>query len=44
MVFFSVQEGFDEDFGFDFEDDTSTADFDPNYSYETWNSTILGII
>ena len=36
------QEGFEEDFGFDVDDDMTTADFDPNYSYETWNSTILG--
>jgi len=36
------EEGLEEDFIVDVDEDMSTADFDPSYSYETWNCTILG--
>jgi len=42
IIYLIFQDDFEEDFGFDMDDDLTSADFDPNYSYETWNTTILG--
>ena len=42
IIYLILQDDFEEDFGFDIDDDLTSADFDPNYSYETWNTTILG--